>query len=202
MSDEEEEEEEAAIWAHTTNFGGTQMTINLRNFFTDQRFYRDNPDVALKEAMAYADKVEVVMSLIERGVDVNATDDDGTGALIMNVYNGRIPVIQCLIEQGVNVNVVSLYGMTAMDASDDTEYNKEETVKMLNDAGALRVSNICAECGMTTNSCSPPDERMQTLKMKRCSRCKTVYYCSLACQKVHWRSKHREYCSKISNWNA
>ena len=33
-------------------------------------------------------------------------------------------------------------------------------------------------------------------ELKRCSRCKIVYYCSVECQRTHWKS-HRSNCQQI-----
>ena len=34
------------------------------------------------------------------------------------------------------------------------------------------------------------------LKLKACARCKTVYYCSLECQKLDWKRGHKQVCAK------
>ena len=34
-------------------------------------------------------------------------------------------------------------------------------------------------------------------KMRRCSGCDFVRYCSTTCQKKHWRSQHRHECADI-----
>ena len=45
----------------------------------------------------------------------------------------------------------------------------------------------CASCAIT--------ETYVQIKLKRCSRCKTVSYCSKECQKLHWvKGGHREFC--------
>ncbi|KAF9494479.1 hypothetical protein BDN71DRAFT_980502 [Pleurotus eryngii] len=31
-------------------------------------------------------------------------------------------------------------------------------------------------------------------KLKLCARCKSVYYCSQACQKSNWKARHKQYC--------
>jgi hypothetical protein len=45
----------------------------------------------------------------------------------------------------------------------------------------------CACCGRSSKKDAP-------IKLKLCSRCKTTYYCSAGCQKVAWKSGHRDKC--------
>jgi len=35
--------------------------------------------------------------------------------------------------------------------------------------------------------------------IERCSRCRTVYYCSLECQKIHWKKTHKFVCKPLSS---
>jgi hypothetical protein len=42
--------------------------------------------------------------------------------------------------------------------------------------------NVCARC-----------LKSSSVKLKRCSRCKSVSYCTVECQKADW-SKHKTYC--------
>lgn len=176
------------IMAQTTNCGGHLGYINLLHHFLDDRFYRDNPDIAKQEAMAAGEDVDLIQDLIEEGVDVNSTFPEGTTGLMFAIWNGRLPEIRCFIENNANVNFVSHYGETAMDASDEASHNKQEIVALLEQAGALRKQEICAHCGVTSKARPPP-------QMQRCSRCKKIYYCSRDCQRKHWKGKHKEHCS-------
>ena len=46
-------------------------------------------------------------------------------------------------------------------------------------------------CGIT-NHCG--NCQRENVRLKKCSRCKKVSYCSRKCQKTHWNTKHREHC--------
>ena len=47
----------------------------------------------------------------------------------------------------------------------------------------VTVFHPCARCG----KCATGN--------KRCSRCKKVYYCSKSCQRLHWKSGHKQDCA-------
>ena len=176
------------ILAWTANKGGMRFAINLATMFDSDRFYRDNPDIAKQEAIAAGEDVDLIQELIREGVDVNSSFEDGNSGLMMATMNGRNNVIQCFLDNGVNVNAVSLFGQTALDTIDEALGNHQETKDLLQGAGALPASEVCANCGQTTRQPNPPCR-----KLKRCSRCKKIHYCTVTCQKGHW-SKHREYC--------
>jgi len=199
-------DDEGKIMARTTNGGGEIGYHDLLDLFLHERFYRDNPDMALQEVMTYGEDVETILDLLKQGVDINSTTPEGQSGLHYAVMNGRLPVVQCYIDNNINVNAVSHFGDTAMDNCEEmTNNNKEEIKAILEQARALRREDICANCGVTTtttstttmttidNSLSPSPTRMQ-----RCSRCEKVYYCSRVCQKQQWK-EHREFCNKYQD---
>lgn len=44
------------------------------------------------------------------------------------------------------------------------------------------------------NHCNNGHCRRENVRLKKCSRCKKVRYCSRKCQKTDWKSKHRTIC--------
>ncbi|KAF8586097.1 hypothetical protein K439DRAFT_1632012 [Ramaria rubella] len=62
--------------------------------------------------------------------------------------------------------------------NDDCIGHFEEVVSMKRDSKATAA---CANCG------SPHS-------LKLCARCKQIFYCSMDCQRAHWREKHRAEC--------
>ena len=50
-------------------------------------------------------------------------------------------------------------------------------------------------------SCSHPRRRVERSKMFYCTRCGGANYCSVECQKKHWK-KHREHCDVVVTMNA
>ena len=50
-------------------------------------------------------------------------------------------------------------------------------------------------------SCSLPERRVERSKMFSCTQCGVVNYCSVACQKNHWR-EHKEFCAETAEMKA
>ncbi len=48
------------------------------------------------------------------------------------------------------------------------------------------VPGICAQCGKA--------EDTHQIKLKKCSRCQMVRYCSVNCQRIHWLAGHKSEC--------
>merc|ERR1712098_654381 len=61
----------------------------------------------------------------------------------------------------------------------------DETLNTVTIASGKSAERTCAFCGVVQ------------LKMKICSRCKQVNYCSGQCQKSHWK-EHKRQCKKMA----
>ncbi|KAK0431027.1 hypothetical protein EV421DRAFT_1855587 [Armillaria borealis] len=51
--------------------------------------------------------------------------------------------------------------------------------------GCDKLPNVCFAC-----------RRPYARNMQSCSRCESVQYCSMSCQKTHWKSEHKDKCIK------
>ena len=90
-----------------------------------------------------------VKAVVEMGVDINATADDGKTAIHMAAFTGADPVVQYLADQGANINVRDKYGETpwtmASGISPVLRYRglygtHESTAKLLLELGATYAS--------------------------------------------------------------
>ena len=82
--------------------------------------------------------------------------------------------------------------------SPDCVCGAEECVEKMNNAfrlawesskpNELRDNISCAKC-------DKPEKEKGT-PLLRCSRCKVAHYCSLGCQRTHWKEGHKEACVK------
>ena len=138
---------------------------------------------------------EVVERLLARDdIDVNkAMTDDGSTPLCVAVAHGHRKVVKRLLKKkGIQrtqlSNFVSkpreiLRCMEGLGVGDDEMMRIRRAVERL-ERDIQR--NICAGCGKEGGEDAP---------LRKCSRCKTVYYCSRTCQKIHW-PEHKSVCGE------
>ena len=69
----------------------------------------------------------------------------------------------------------------------DEKYNEVKSVKKM---------GFC--CNI---SCSEPERKVERCKMFSCTQCGEVNYCSIACQKNHWK-QHKEFCAQTAAMKA
>mmetsp|Transcript_3582 Transcript_3582/g.7584 ORF Transcript_3582/g.7584 Transcript_3582/m.7584 type:complete len:87 (+) Transcript_3582:3-263(+) len=67
--------------------------------------------------------------------------------------------------------------------------NPKEIISSISaESSEMEKSKLCANCGTTPND---------SVKLKLCSRCQSVYYCGPACQAKHWYEGHLHNCKAI-----
>ena len=59
------------------------------------------------------------------------------------------------------------------------------------------VPQRCHGCGIMQPSDRQPDGLLAPRDLKSCSGCKVATYCSLACQKKHWKARHKAECAQL-----
>lgn len=67
--------------------------------------------------------------------------------------------------------------------------------KLIGGKPQLNNYNITLDCRV----CSLCDRFVDRTLAMRCSVCKCCYYCSISCQRIHWRLNHREQCNVCIN---
>ena len=71
------------------------------------------PLAPLVDAAKAGDRA-AALALIEKRVDVNAPEADGTTALQWAAHNGDVDLVQRLIRAGANVKAMNAFGATPM----------------------------------------------------------------------------------------
>lgn len=59
------------------------------------------------------------------------------------------------------------------------------------------LKDLSRQCMMCAG-CKKPRSELGEVSMRRCSGCRTVMYCTVACQRDHWRRGHRQDCKEHS----
>ena len=77
---------------------------------------------------AYAGRLDILRSMVEKGADVNAKTDDGHTALMSAAYNGKDDAVNILLDKGADINAAASDGATALDFAIDQEQKKIITV--------------------------------------------------------------------------
>jgi ankyrin repeat protein len=68
--------------------------------------------------------VEAAAALADAGADLNATDPDGTSALVVSIINAHYDVAAVLIDKGANLDVADAAGMTPLYAAVDMQHQE------------------------------------------------------------------------------
>ncbi len=84
--------------------------------------------------------LHAVVKALAKGADPDCRDSDGSGVLMMAVFNKDLDTIRALIEAGADVNLISQYGNTAMDIAADV--GDPEIVIYLLERGAKRAEAL------------------------------------------------------------
>jgi hypothetical protein len=102
----------------------------------DRRVSADTPiNSERKTGLMVTRNPQMARLLLERGANVNATDDDGSTALMFAAANNNVDMLRVLIDAGADLNVKNTrYHSTALERAIGAEH--EEAVELLRAAGA------------------------------------------------------------------
>lgn len=114
----------------TLTFSETTTHWLLANGYTPDHLDRqgENGDTALMKATRQKE-LTVVKELINRGADLNLTNDDGNNALWYACFGNDYILLDLLINSGVNINNQNDNGATVLMYA--ASAGKEEMVKLL-----------------------------------------------------------------------
>lgn len=160
--------------------------------------------IAVKEENA-----EAVKALVASGADVVAPQDLGCTCLILATKHGNLEIIRTLVEHGADLNTKNLHdGFTAVLTAAFNGHDKAVNLlyklgaNMVDDELSLRdiaqssgkskvieiVNQIMEKLNSECEFCGSSSKRL-----KVCSRCKDVRYCSRDCQVQDYK-KHKKKC--------
>ena len=147
---------------------------------------------------------EVVKLLLAKGVDVNQADKDGTTPLIVSSHQGHAEAVRLLLAKGAKVDQAANNGDTPLSVSrlkghreveelllasiaklEQAEQAAKVEVVKEEEGEVKRAARVCQLCGK------------EAQRMKKCSVCKLVRYCSEECQLKDWKS-HKKSCKETA----
>lgn len=136
----------------------------------------------------------VVVELLKAGADVNkvSTPESGSLTALHIAVQSRVPlVIAFFISVGADVDAVDADGKTARQLGETSDDAVGRNMANVFDSykAMLTQENTTSVCGW----CFREGDTGDVGKIKRCTRCKTIGYCSPTCQKDHW-PMHKKAC--------
>ncbi len=123
---------------------------------------------------AHVGHLAVVKLLLEEGAEIEATAHDGSTPLLVASQNGHTAVVKLLLKNSAD-REVKVYGHTPQQMA--SQWGNKDVGKLIENY----CCNVCKKNG----------------KIKLCSRCKKVRYCSPECQKSDWPT-HKTVCKKLA----
>jgi nucleoside phosphorylase len=87
---------------------------------------------------------DIVQILLDKGADVNGTNDCGEAPLFQTAHVNNLDMVQILLDKGANVNTANNYGETPLSKA--AHLNNADMVQILLDKGAnVNTANHCGE---------------------------------------------------------
>ena len=120
--------------------------------------------------------------------EIDARDVYGRTPLILAAQFGHRYCCAALLAAGADPAVVTIYGLTALDAAKDCHPGNQELIELLECRGSGPAPLICAGCGAS-------DKRLRA-----CSACGSASFCSNACMAQFW-PVHKAECKRIQAAN-
>jgi ankyrin repeat protein len=117
-----------------------QTEAKTNNFSSETR--QNDLMSELHDALQY--RSDALMSLYDRGMNIDQTDFEGRTALMLMSARGKAETVKKLLERGANVNAVFYYHdsipNTALDAAN--EGKNKEVIELLKAAGAKTAKEL------------------------------------------------------------
>jgi ankyrin repeat protein len=193
---------------HQASGMGQVETVKLLiQFGADKNAIADNGSRPLHVAVSHG-HMETARMLVHLGADIEAPADGGVRPLHSAAINGHLEVVRLLAQLGAEMGVVARLpqfagGFTPLQMS--VRFGHHHVARVL---GELERSASAPRGGAQSRSTAATATVTQTggcaacgggsvpsgAAFKRCSRCKTVKYCSALCQRTHW-SVHKASCA-------
>jgi hypothetical protein len=121
--------------------------------------------------------VDVIIALAKHGADLNTPRNDGATPVFIAATNGHTGVIKLLYKIGADMKPDStIFSINQVKHNEKNTKAVQLVDKILN-----KLTNNCEFCGSSSK------------RLKVCSKCEKVRYCSRECQVQDYK-KHKKEC--------
>ena len=129
-------------------------------------------------------RVDVIRTVVTSGADLNTPLEDEATPVIIAAQEGHADVIKLLYKLGADMKPKSQYSVSKW-AEDGKHIDALEIIeKILN-----KLTRECQWCGCSSK------------RLKMCSKCEKVWYCSRECQVQDFK-KHKKECTSSSTTSS
>lgn len=178
-----------------------------KGLFIDARGSRGR--TTLLNQAEYCESFDAVKLLVDSGADVNALDSDGLSALYLAVANNKYVRLEkkheeeiavYLISKGGDVSKAQKMAEDGVIAKNGLSRGKLEGEELERFQAKLSDYQKKAELMRASEGKSAEEKQCLSCKqtktegLKRCGRCKKVYFCDETCQKKSW-PEHKANCN-------
>jgi ankyrin repeat protein len=112
--------------------------------------------------------------LAKHGANINAADKQGCTPVLMAAQMGHVDAIKALYKLGANMKPDAMYSLTQVAS-------RQPEALVLIEKILAKMTRECECCGSSSK------------RLKVCSKCEKVRYCSAECQKQDHK-KHKKEC--------
>jgi ankyrin repeat protein len=146
-------------------------------------------------------QAEVLETLVQLSANIEAMAENGSTPLHVAAFSGRAEAVQTLLQLGAQMGARTDRGETPLDLSVQRGHHQvaqvlrhfERTARPPQGTTAGLSASACAACGNTSGTSGAA--------LKKCARCRSVKYCSVACQHTHW-PVHKGHCAAAAGPSA
>lgn len=165
---------------------GVVRDLAISGAYVDARDVAGHTALALAAATtSFPQTQSIIEFLVGCGADVDARNRFGEPLMLASIKNGAIDVLELLLRSGADPEI----GTELVRPMSNAIWHVAQIIRVLKEKQEHdRKTSLhsCARCSL--QQCA-----------KKCNGCKSVYYCSVDCQKAHWMAPdgHKDVCKAL-----
>jgi ankyrin repeat protein len=144
--------------------------------------------------------LDIAQFLLDNGAEIDIPDEDGNTSLHSAVAKGKTGVFNFLLSRGANPLLTNNSGespFTYADTMKRTQMRKAMKSKIYGESVSAEPA-VIPEKDKSVVLCSHCMERLEGVRVLKCSKCLNAAYCNKTCQTAHWKS-HKQQCKPYTS---